>query len=160
MSEEPTAGTRPDPTGSGDIWRRAAARLLDEVIVGVVLGVTLFATGSFESIAARITPPLVTLAYFVLFEGRFAMTPGKFLFGFQVVSTEGRQVDFRQAFARNWWIGLSLVPYAVPHRLVEDSAVGLFLVIGVSIYIAVTISASESNQGFHDRMADTLVVLR
>lgn len=138
------------PAGSGDLLRRGLARLLDEIIVGIILGLSLFAAGaSFESLVFRVAPTVVLLAYYLYFEVQHATTPAKLLLGLRLSSTEGRRVTVRQSFVRNWWIVFHLVPQ-----------VGLFLVLGVAIYIAITISDDARNRGFHDRMAGTLVMLR
>lgn len=135
------------PAGSGDLLRRGFARLLDEIIVGVILGFSLFASGaSLDSPVFLIAPTVVLLTYYLFFEVQHATTPAKLLLGLRLSSTEGRRITVRQSFVRNWWIVFHLFPQ-----------IGLFLVLGVAIYIAITISNDPRNQGFHDRMAGTLV---
>ncbi|MCX7702955.1 MAG: RDD family protein [Planctomycetota bacterium] len=61
---------------------------------------------------------LLRILYFTLFEGLFATTPGKLLFGIRVVSTNGKKITILQAFIRNLF---KLVDVAIIIELIVAS---------------------------------------
>jgi uncharacterized RDD family membrane protein YckC len=82
---------------------------------------------------------VLNLAYFVVFEGLAARTPGKFLMGLKVVKLDGGLYDWKAVLLRNVL------------RIVDTLPV-LYLV-GL-----VTVAVTEKNQRLGDLAAGTLVV--
>jgi len=78
------------------------------------------------------------IAYFTYFYGTTGRTPGKMLFGLQVVSTEGAPISFGIAFLR---------------------AVGYF-VSGIFYLGFIWIAFDKRKQGWHDKIAGTVVIIR
>lgn len=90
---------------------RAAAYLVDSVLTAVTWGVLVLALTSSPFEPASWPPAraqllsmlflVIPFGYFLTFEGAFATTPGKRLFGLRVASASGRPVDWYQATVRN-----------------------------------------------------------
>ena len=79
------------------------------------------------------------IAYFTYFHGSTGRTPGKMLFGLQVVSTEGAPISFGIAFLR---------------------AVG-YLISGALLNLGfIWIAFDKRKQGWHDKIAGTVVIIR
>ena len=79
------------------------------------------------------------IAYFTYFYGTTGRTPGKMLFGLQVVSAEGAPISFGIAFLR---------------------AVG-YLVSGALFNLGfIWIAFDKRKQGWHDKIAGTVVIIR
>jgi uncharacterized RDD family membrane protein YckC len=78
------------------------------------------------------------IAYFTYFHGTTGRTPGKMIFGLQVVSTEGSQISFGIAFLR---------------------AVGYFIS-GIFYLGFIWIAFDKRKQGWHDKIAGTVVIIR
>ena len=76
-------------------------------------------------------------AYFVVFEGLTARTPGKFLLGLKVVKLDGGRYDWKAVLVRN------ILRIVVP----------VFYIVGL-----VTIAVTEKNQRIGDLAAGTTVV--
>jgi uncharacterized RDD family membrane protein YckC len=89
------------------------------------------------NIAVLAFPPLLVIAYPIVFWTILSATPGMMLMGFYVLRADGRHISFWRAIVR--WIGSIL------------SAIPLFL--GFA-WIAV----DSRRQGWNDKLADTLVV--
>lgn len=143
-----SAGTTAAKAG---LAKRFAARVVDGLIVGIPLGLLLIfgmgldASGPTYSVLTAV----VNLAYFVFLESSQGGTLGKRLLGLSVAATGGGHVSVEQAFKRNWWLLLGIVP-----------VIGPLASLGVTIYIAATITSDDQNRGFHDKMADALVLDR
>jgi uncharacterized RDD family membrane protein YckC len=82
----------------------------------------------------------INIAYFTYFHGATGRTPGKMLFGLQVVSADGTPISFGTAFLR-------AVGYLV------SSAMGLNLGF-------IWIAFDKRKQGWHDKIAGTVVIIR
>ena len=79
------------------------------------------------------------IAYFTYFHGTTGRTPGKMLFGLQVVSTDGTLISFGIAFLR---------------------AIG-YLVSGALFNLGfIWIAFDKRKQGWHDKIAGTVVIIR
>jgi uncharacterized RDD family membrane protein YckC len=79
------------------------------------------------------------IAYFTYFHGTTGRTPGKMLFGLQVISTEGAPISYGIAFLR---------------------AVG-YLVSGALFNLGfIWIAFDKRKQGWHDKIAGTVVIIR
>ncbi|MDI6726622.1 MAG: RDD family protein [Smithellaceae bacterium] len=119
------------PSVYGGFWRRAAALLIDKAIL-MTLSIFFFFLGVLAHLLASDSPQLMGdiffgratamaggflfiyylavailgLLYFTYFIGYAAQTPGKMLFGLYVIRTDGKNMNYRQAFLR--WIGYLL----------------------------------------------------
>lgn len=146
-------GVPPTPGGSryGSLARRFGARVIDGFLVGIPLGAVLvFGLGlDPQGAGYALLTSLVNLGYFVWLETAQGATVGKRLLGLAVTDETGGRITPEQSFKRNWWLLLGLVPF-----------IGGLAGLGVAIYIAATISSDPRNQGFHDRMAGSLVPQR
>lgn len=147
-SEAWGAGPAAPPAG---LAKRFAARVVDGLILGIPLGLILiFGMGLDPSGPTyAVLTAAVNLAYFVFLESSHGGTPGKRLLGMSVASTVDGNLTVEQAFKRNWWLLLGVLP-----------VIGPLASLGVTIYIAITISGDERNQGFHDKMGNALVLDR
>jgi uncharacterized RDD family membrane protein YckC len=145
----------------GGFWRRLFAFTLDNVII-YLLALTVFLIGMFSlgassglqgfrpggghmmaailriAILFNILYMFMCLAYFTYFIGICGRTPGKMVFGLKVIRVDGAPLTFGTAFLR--WIGyfLSSLP----------------LNLGF-----IWIAFDGKKQGFHDKIAGTVVVL-
>jgi uncharacterized RDD family membrane protein YckC len=81
------------------------------------------------------------IAYFTYFHGTTGRTPGKMLFGLQVISTEGAPISYGIAFLR-------AVGYLVSNLL--------FIFPLGFIWVAF----DKRKQGWHDKIAGTVVIIR
>lgn len=102
----------------------------DGLAPAYVAGLAMLSTGWLVAIA---------VAYFTLFEGLFAATPGKALAGVRVVGAEGRPATLLEALLRNVLRPVDAWPFA-------------YLLAMLSVY------RSPSLQRLGDRVADTYVV--
>ncbi|HOK06359.1 MAG TPA: RDD family protein [Syntrophales bacterium] len=141
----------------GGFWRRAAAALVDQVVLNLFyfcIFVVLFGAlylGALLEVAAydpfettdgalviyQGLSVLANGAYFVYFHGSRGQTPGKILLGLRVVPVGGERMTYGIAFLR--WVG-----YLVS---------ALFLFLG---YLWVAFDGRK--QGWHDKIAGTYVV--
>ena len=145
-------------------WRRAIAYGIDGFVVGLILillstiaGVAYFAgsmSANSGAIAAKLTDPglmasftlwtwilslFVNIGYFTYFHGSTGRTPGKMLLGLQVVTADGGPLTFGIAFLR-------AVGYLVS---------GLVFCLGY-----IWIGFDKKKQGWHDKIARTVVIIR
>lgn len=138
-------------TKPASLAKRFGARIIDGLVVGVPLGILLIFGMGFDpsGVVYTVLTSVINLAYFVLLESSQGGTLGKRLLGMTVTATTGGNLSTDAAFKRNWWLLLSVVPI-----------IGPLASLGVTIYIAITISGDERNQGFHDKLADAVVLDR
>lgn len=138
------------PVGGG-LAKRFGARIIDGLIVGIPVGLVLIFGMGFDpaGYVYSILTAVLNLAYFVFLESSQGGTLGKRLLSMTVTSVAGQRISAEQAFRRNWWLLLGLVP-----------VIGPLASLGITIYIAVTISGDPANRGFHDKMADAVVLDR
>lgn len=146
---------------------RLGAKTIDWLILLIVLGLVsaplfliLLVTGSPSAIApwsanrvehlgVRAVWAGVTVAYFTWTEATRGRTPGKRVLHLTVVDERGGVPTAAQAFLRNLWMGLFLVPWiGVPAQVLAAAA------------IAVTVSHDSEGRGWHDLLADTTRVVR
>ncbi len=150
------------PAVYGGFWRRAAAILVDKVIL-LALCILLFFIGLMANLAAAgssqiledlllgnttvmtggfiflyyITILLLSIIYFGYFIGYAGQTPGKMLFGLYVIRVSGENMNFRQAFIR--WIG--------------------YILSGMVFYIGFLWAIFDRRkQGWHDKLAGSIVI--
>jgi uncharacterized RDD family membrane protein YckC len=88
-------------------------------------------------------PSLLLLAYFIVMEGVFGATIGKFVVGIRVVNTDGAKLGWGGAVIRNVGRIVDLVPYVIPY------------LVG-----AIAVWSSPLQQRLGDRWAGSVVVER
>lgn len=100
--------------------------------LGALIGLTLGEQGVtlLDGSGGFVLGLLVFVAYYIFFEGLWARTPGKLLFGTKVVTVNGERPDFRQIVKRSFC------------RLIPFEAFSFF-----------------GELGWHDRISETRVVL-
>ncbi|HKQ38291.1 MAG TPA: RDD family protein [Verrucomicrobiae bacterium] len=126
-------------------WIRFLAKLIDELIIGVVVGFPLSifivraamsASNPLQSVISFMLDPkmqlIFTLSIFLyssLFLGKFGATPGKMALGLRVVTPDGSPIGFGRAFGRSaaeivsrWicLIGYIIVAFDVQKRGLHD----------------------------------------
>lgn len=145
----------------GGFWRRLFAFMLDNVII-YLLAMTVFLIGMFAlgassglqgmrpggghmmaailriAILFNILYLFMCLVYFTYFIGICGRTPGKMVFGLKVIRVTGDPLTLGTAFLR--WIGyfLSSLPFNLGF---------------------IWIAFDAKKQGFHDKIAGTVVIL-
>jgi len=145
-------------------WRRLVAYMIDGFIIGIVFivlmivaGVAYFTgamSGDSQGWMAQLTNAeriaaltgwvwlfsiLMNIGYFTYFHGSTGRTPGKMLLGLQVVSADGTPISFGVAFLRS-------VGYLVS---------SLVFCLGY-----IWIAFDKKKQGWHDKIAGTVVIIR
>ena len=145
-------------------WRRFIAYMIDGFIVsvviiflGVVAGVAYIAgamSGDGNAIVAQMTDPdklalltawiwlltfAVNIAYFTYFHGSTGRTPVKRLLGLQVVSVTGESISFGTAFLRSVGYLVSSLVFCLGYLWV---------------------AFDRRKQGWHDKIAGTVVIIR
>jgi len=145
-------------------WRRFIAYMIDGFIVSVVLivlsvvgGVAYFSgamSGDSSVVIAQLTDPAklasltawiwlltfaVNIAYFTYFHGSTGRTPGKMLLGLQVVSVTGESISFGTAFLRSVGYLVSSLVFCLGYLWV---------------------AFDRRKQGWHDKIAGTVVIIR
>ncbi|PKN18956.1 MAG: hypothetical protein CVU71_09210 [Deltaproteobacteria bacterium HGW-Deltaproteobacteria-6] len=147
-------------------WRRFVAYMIDGFIIGVVFiilaivaGTAYFAgamSGDNQVWIAQLTDPerfgsfgilitafylLLYMIYFTYFHGLNGRTPGKNLLGLQVVSADGSPISFGIAFLRSAGYLVSSLLFTVPLGFIW-------------------IAFDKKKQGWHDKIAGTVVIIR
>ena len=141
MTTEPhdLAGGAPAVT-SGDLLPRLGARLIDSLIVAVAGGLIGYALD--YGTGWLLFQAVLVFAYFVVLDVSQGTTLGKRLLGLRVVGPGGGNPTIQQAAIREAFTIVGAIPFA-----------GFPLSLVAWIVIAVTISASSTNQGLHDELA-------
>lgn len=165
------------PTGGvgqpADLLMRFLARLIDFILVGIVnvilsliigaitglsmsgYGFSAGATFAASAVSAIISAALY-LGYFTLMESRNGQTVGKMLLKLQTQGPSGGTPTTEEALKRNAWTGLGLLGI-VP---ILGTIVGALVQLIAEIMIAVTVSQSPVNEGWHDKFAGGTKVLK
>ena len=150
----PDPSNAPDPTGGevgASLGIRFVARLIDSIllavalsIVGAVLGLGNLISGDLDAgtIIFNALWVVVVVGYFALLESSRGQTIGKMLLRIRTIGPDGRNPTLEEAIRRNGWYALGIIPF-----------IGGLAQLGVAIYIAVTISQSAMNVGWHDEFA-------
>lgn len=138
-------------------WIRFAAKLVDLLIMGVVIGVPFMAlmfsrltqvrsggaSDPTEMLGFQVLLQFLAIAFAVgfntLFIGKYGATPGKMLVGIKVIMTDGSAPTYMRAFGRAWGEQLS----------------GLVCDIGYIIA-----AFDEQKRALHDHICDTRVVFK
>ncbi len=84
----------------------------------------------------------VTVAYFAMMESSRGQAVGKMMMKLKTLGPDGENPSLEMAVKRNIWYALSIVP-----------VLGVLAQLAATIYIAVTISQSVTNTGWHDTFA-------
>jgi uncharacterized RDD family membrane protein YckC len=129
-------------------WVRLVAWIIDVLVLGVISAalsplaggaiVTTTPTGTVVNTGAQELSTLVALVYFVGFWTLRAQTPGMIVFNMRVVRADnGQKIDVARAFLR--YVGLIIS----------------FIVIFLGV---IWVAFDSRKQGWHDKLAGTLVV--
>lgn len=158
----PDPTTPPEPTGEqkgADVGVRFVARLIDMVILGVVnLIIAIVIIGAFfdglsasstfgtsigvGALVAQAISIVITIGYFAWLESSRGQTVGKMILRLRTVGPHGGNPTMEESIRRNAWYALAIVPI-----------IGGLAELAAAIYIAVTISQSPVNRGWHDEFA-------
>lgn len=133
-------------------WIRAAAKLLDGVLVGIVVAVISFAIMAASGLAlAQRAPALATQlvtqllsvliqgGYYIFFHGRYGATPGKMACKIKVIRADGSPITFGRMTGRFFADLLSR------------------MILGIGYIMA---GSDDEKRALHDRMCDTRVVYK
>lgn len=130
-------------------WKRAAAAIVDSILIGIIggfggeaLGTLLGDLAGGGELAVAMMILLVTLilqvCYYAFFHASFnAATPGKMLIGIKVVRSDGETISFLRAVARYF----ATIPSSI--------------LLGIGYLMA---GFTARKQALHDMICDTLVV--
>ncbi|HMK45385.1 MAG TPA: RDD family protein [Methanocella sp.] len=130
-------------------WRKTAAYAIDLIIITLIFSM-IFLPIIILSEIANLMPPAsspvylltfiaIPFFYFILLEGYFGTTIGKYVLGLRIVKTDGTMIGFKEAVLRN----ITTTPW--------------FLVIVFDVLIMLLFFSRERQRAF-DRVADTTVV--
>lgn len=111
------------------------------VALVISMGVNMLLTG--------IISTAVVVGYFTLMESSLGWTFGKLITGLRTRGPDGENPSFAMALKRNIWHFTAFIPFF-----------GILAYLGVVISIAVTISNSDTNTGWHDTFAGGTRVVR
>ena len=122
------------------------ARFIDFLLFGVVSVVlVLFGMGT---TLAGIATTVLGFAYFTFLESAGGQSVGKMILRLKVISPDGSTPSIEATFKRNAWLLLGLLP----------GFLGALTQLGAMIGIAITVSNSDMNVGWHDNWASTKVI--
>jgi uncharacterized RDD family membrane protein YckC len=128
---------------------RFAARLIDSFLIGVVSIYTISIAGFAVGFTANMLSVAIVIGYFAVMESYNGRTIGKMALRLKTVGPDGGNPSLETAFRRNIWYLLGILPY-----------IGGIAEIAAVIYVAVTISQSPMNIGWHDLFAGGTRVVR
>jgi uncharacterized RDD family membrane protein YckC len=141
---------------------RFFARLIDGLLLSFILSLLILpllfsdtnltdSVGGFSAntITAAALSAALSIGYYTLLESTRGQTIGKMVLGLRTIGPDGGHPTVEEAFKRNLWYALGVVP-----------VVGGLAQLGAAILIAVTISSSSVNVGWHDDFAGGTKVIR
>jgi len=143
-------------------WERLVAAIIDGIILFIVQFIL---AAVFIAIVGQIAGGMlailfatgIVVGYKVFFEsGTWQATPGKMVFGLQVINESGGRAKPMEAFMRTWpwWIGLiQILGYAIGAPMLLS-----FLVLLVYIGIVVTFFVDPLGRCIHDATAKMHVI--
>ena len=151
---------------NADLGTRLVARIIDAAILSAVffmilvplvigsifagaVGMPFFGGFRGSSFVSSLIFAALTIGYYAFMEARFGQTVGKMAMSLKVVGPSGANPTIEEGVKRNLWLALSVVPW-----------IGGLAQLAVMIYIAVTISNSATNTGWHDEFAGGTRVVR
>lgn len=142
-----------DPTAANaDLGTRFLARLIDSILLAVAFtvlaapfGVGAYGLGfdfGFSVLWYGLLTAAISIGYFALMEANLGQTVGKMALKLRTEGPSGEKPTLEEAIKRNAFYALGVIP--VLGGLAQLAAV---------IFIAVTISNSPTNTGWHDDFA-------
>lgn len=141
----------------GEVWRRAAAGVIDAIIVGIPVGVAaLLMPGDTEGTTATLivlASGLIMFYRMVLEGSSWQATIGKKLMDLKVVNPEGAQLAFAGTAVRAW-------PFWLPGAMLGVTGELLPVLLVVSLAAIAIIPLTARRQGLHDFTARSIVVRR
>jgi uncharacterized RDD family membrane protein YckC len=117
-------------------WIRFVAAIIDGVILGIVSGI-LFGVDDTGMVGFNDWEMIIPALYSILFWKYFAATPGKMALGLKVLQENGQNLEWRHTILR--YIGY------IPSTIV--------FLLGF-----IWVAFDKKNQGWHDKIAKTIVV--
>ncbi len=164
---EPTSDESPSEV-SADLGTRFLARLIDGILLAIVfmiIIVPIFVVAIFSgsagfggvfggglglgNLVGSIIFAAVIIGYFAFLESSRGQTIGKMIMKLKTVGPDGENPTFEMAAKRNAWYALGIIP-----------VLGGLAQFAVVIYIAITISQSDTNTGWHDTFAGGTRVIK
>lgn len=138
---------RPTTYMLGSPARRLCAKLIDRLLLSLALvpGLLVLALSEANSLGLGLALVLgaVVLGFEWWMAATLGQTPGKYLLGLRVISSEGEAIGFRRGVGlRVWAFGLIGLPLA-----------------GVPLLIDALFVLGEQRQSLHDRLAKTQVIV-
>lgn len=131
----------PEPLIGDCSKHRYLAAIADNVLACVTAVVLAVQLEPFGSVVQGVSSVVFYFLYFLVFEGFFGRTPGKYLFSLRVVSLDGSRASWWQIAHRTFWRFLEANP----------------ILIG-ALPAAILIFVSRSHRRLGDFAAKTLVV--
>lgn len=165
----------PGPGGLGDLGARFGARVIDNLIIGLILLIPAFVLYltfrttvrlgygyevsvvgyGFYGVMALVIPA-VALGYFVLLETKNGQTIGKKVVGLRVVGAQGAHPTLNESLIRNAWMGAYIL-WIIP---TAGTILAGLVIFAAMVAIAVTINNSPTKQGLHDKYAGGTQVVK
>ena len=146
----------PDLPRAG-FWYRLAAYIIDSLVmgVGILIAISPFiflailasladenaflnALMVLSGLTLGLVALVIGLCYYIVLEGRYGKTVGKYVMGLTVLKTNGSRIGYKEAFLRS-------IPKYVRNLLIID------------VLIMLIFFGKEKQRGF-DKVADTMVV--
>ena len=159
---EPERYQDPSELVGATLGVRFFARLIDGLLLSFVLSLLILpllfsdtnltdSVGglSANTITAAALSALLSIGYYTLLESTRGQTIGKMVLGLRTIGPDGGHPTVEEAVKRNLWYALGIVP-----------VVGGLAQLGAAILIAVTVSSSAVNVGWHDDFAGGTKVIR
>lgn len=142
MDREDTSVGRSELGIGAGLGPRFFARLIDSLLIGVVSVYVISMAGFGIGFTANTLSVAIVIGYFTVAESYTGRTIGKMALRLQTVGPDGTNPSLEMAFRRNIWYLLGILPY-----------VGGIAEVAAVVAVAVTISRSPINVGWHDRFA-------
>lgn len=142
------------------------------MLISIVVGIGKFAmdgSGGSEGAVSALAPILlsaISIAYTAIMEATSGQTLGKMIVGIRVVSAHGGKISFGAAVTRNFYylspllLLVALIPGLPSGLVVAFYFLPKLVELLLAAFIGVTISSSNTYQGFHDKIAGGTRVVR
>lgn len=159
---EPDRLQDPNEVVGATLGIRFFARLIDSILLSFVLSLIvlplLFSDASLtdgvgglgsNTLIASVLSAGLLIGYYTILESSRGQTVGKMILGLRTIGPDGGNPSVEEAVKRNLWYALGIVPI-----------VGGLAQLGAAIFIAITVSSSPLNIGWHDDFAGGTKVIR